>query len=213
MLASAGVPLTPVEVVATAAEAVRCWRRLGGPVVLKADVPGMLHKSGAGGVLTGLDSADQVRRAYQVLRERFRDELRGVLVQPMAPRGVELLLGVTSHPPFGPLFTVGLGGTATDLIADRVHCLLPATEAELDGTLDRLRAAPRLFTGETGAGVRDQLLDAARRIAWLAARLPEVAEAEVNPLLAGPAGAVGVDVRVRLAPATPTDPWLRGLPT
>lgn len=201
LLAAGGFPFAPVQAVGPAGR--------GGPVALKADVPGMLHKSGAGGVLTGLDSAGQVRRAYRVLRERFRDRLRGVLVQPMAPRGIVLLIGS----PAMPLLTVGLGGTATDLIADRAHCLLPAVEAELDAALDRLRAAPRLFAGEAGATVRGQLLDAVRRIAWLAVRLPEVAEAEINPLLAGPAGAVGVDVRVRLAPATPSDPWLRGLPT
>ncbi|WP_037070120.1 bifunctional GNAT family N-acetyltransferase/acetate--CoA ligase family protein [Pseudonocardia acaciae] len=213
LLGSAGLPVAPVEIATTCGAAVRACRQAGGPVALKADASDLLHKSRAGGVWTGLDSAREVRQAYRELRRRFGGRLRGVVVQPMAPPGAELLVGVTSHPPYGPLLTIGLGGTTTDLVGDRAHCLLPATEAELDATLDRLRVAPRLFAGAGGAAIRDQLRDAARRLAWLATRAPEVAETEINPLLAGPTGASAVDIRVRLAPARPAEPWLRGLPT
>jgi hypothetical protein len=110
------------------------------------------------------------------------------------------------------LLTVVLGGTSTDLVDDRAHCLLPATTADLDRLLDRLRAAPRLFTGHGGALVRAALRDAVGRMAWLGELLPELAEAEINPLVVPVAGPVAVDVRARVVPAVPSDPWLRTLP-
>jgi hypothetical protein len=182
-----------------------------GPVALKADVPGVLHKSRADGVRTRLDTAADVSRAFDELADRFGAQLRGVVVQPMARPGIELLLGVTGDPLFGPLLTFGLGGTSTDLVADRAHCLVPATDADVEELLDSLRASPKLFGPQVAerAAVRDAIV----RLGWLAELLPEIVEAELNPLIAGPDGAVAVDARVRLAPAGRTDPYLRSLPT
>jgi len=122
------------------------------------------------------------------------------------------LVGLVADPRCGPLLTVGLGGTSTDLVDDRAHCLLPATTADLDRLPDRMRAAPRLFTGDGGALVRAAVRDVVGRMAWLGELLPELAEVEINPLVVPAAGPVGVDVRVRLAPGLRSNPWLRSLP-
>lgn len=216
LLAAAGIAVVATRVVTEADDAVRCHRDLGCPVALKADVPGLVHKSRAGAVRTGLRTAGQVERAFGELRERFGAALRGVVVQPMAAPGTELLLATTGDPVCGPLLTLGLGGTGTDLVDDRAHCLAPATEADVDDLLDGLRAASRLYRGPDGARLREAARDAVRRMSWLAAVLPELAEAEVNPLVVGDVdgGAVAVDVRVRLQPApVDDDPYLRRLPT
>jgi len=212
LAAAAGLPAVATTVVHSAEAAVRRWRAIGGPVAVKADVPGVLHKRRAGGVATGLDSRREVGRAVREFRERFGRGLRGVVVQPMVADGVELLLGVTVDPLCGPLLTLGLGGSSTDLVDDRTHCLVPATLADLDDLLDGLHAAPGLLDGG-GPGLRTAVRDVACRLAWLAQELPEIAEAEINPLTVGDGGAVAVDVRIRVAHAAPAqDPWLRRLP-
>lgn len=211
LLRAAGMPLAPVTVVTSAEAAVRAWRAHGGPVAVKADVPDVVHKSAVDGVRTGLDSRAEVVRAVRELRSRFGARLRGIVVQPMAEQGPELIVGITGDPRYGPLLTVGLGGTSTDLVGDRAHCLVPASAADVDGALGRLRSAARLFSPEGPARIR--VAEVAHRMAWLADQFPELVEAEINPLVLTPDAAVAVDARVRLAPATTTDPWLRFLPT
>jgi acyl-CoA synthetase (NDP forming) len=211
---SAGLPVLATTVVHGVEAAVRTWRKIGGPVAVKADVPGVLHKRRAGAVATGLDSSRQVSRAVRGFRQRFGSRLRGILVQPMASSGVELLVGVTVDPLCGPLLTLGLGGTSTDLVDDRTHCLMPVMEADLDDLLDGLHATPGLIDGG-GPASRAAVRDVANRLAWLAEQVPEIAEAEINPLTVDGGVAVAVDIRIRLAPALAgaENPWLRRLPT
>lgn len=215
LLGAAGVAVVETEVVTTVEEAVRRRREHGVPLALKADVADVadvLHRSREGAVRTGVDGPVRIGQVFAEFRERFGDALRGVVVQPMAAPGTELLLGATADPLCGPLLTYGLGGTGTDVLDDRAHCLVPATEQDLDDLVDGLRVAPRLYAGKHGARVRGAARDAAARLAWLAAVLPEVVEAEVNPLVVGAGDPVAVDVRVRVAPPPCADPYLRHLP-
>jgi acyl-CoA synthetase (NDP forming) len=124
---SNGLPLADTTVVRSAAAAVRVWRTLGTPVALKADVEGVLHKSAVGAVRAGLASSAHIVAAVRDFRTRFGSRLRGILVQPMSATGLEFLVGITADPLVGPMLTVGLGGTSTDLVDDRAHCLVPPT--------------------------------------------------------------------------------------
>lgn len=212
LAAAAGLPMVATDVVHDAKAALEVWRGHGEPVALKADVPGVTHKSRVGGVRTGLDTAHQISATVHDFQRRFGPDLRGIVVQPMVPAGVELLVGVTADPLCGPLLTLGIGGTSTDLIDDRSHCLVPATDADLDDLVDGMHAAPLLFRGDECAARRQAVRDVAARLAWLADQLPEVAEAEINPLVLETDAPVAVDLRIRLAPSAPSDPWLRNLP-
>ena len=126
--------------------------------------------------------------------------LEGAIVQPML-RGVELIAGVVSDALFGPVVMFGSGGTAVELFGDRVLRILPLTDQDAHEMVRSIRGAPLLF-GHRGAppcdvaAVEDVLL----RIARLADEVPQVAEMDLNPLIASPGGAVAVDVRIRLAP-------------
>jgi len=109
---------------------------------------------------------------------------------------------------FGPLLMAGSGGVLTDLLADRQWRGLPLTDLDATDMVHSLRCAP-LLAGYRGAEAADQaaVLDVIHRIAWLAEQVPELAELDINPLVAGPTGAFAVDVRIRLAPATPEPDW------
>ena len=212
LFAAAGIATAPVCAVGGESDAVDRWRHWSRPVMLKGDVHGVVHKTRAGAVLGPLDTAGGVASAYRTLCSRF-ENLRGVIVQPQQTgTGPELLAGIAADPVYGPLITIGLGGIHTDLLDDPAHYLAPATEGEVDDLLARLRASRGLFTGTAGTGLRDQLREVVAGLSWLATHHPELAEAEINPLIPTERGLIGVDARVRLAPRTVSDPWLRTLP-
>ncbi|MDH6121375.1 GNAT family N-acetyltransferase [Kitasatospora sp. GAS204B] len=194
--------------------AARTLGQLGheGKSVLKAYWPDQLHKSAADAVRTGLGGTDEVRAAYREFEARFGESMAGVVVQPMAAPGLELLAGVVQDQVFGPLVMLGLGGTATDLLDDRTARLAPLTERDLTTMVTELRSAP-LLLGRPGTPPVD--LTALRRVlaglSRLATDLPQLAEVDLNPLIARPGGLLCVDARVRLEPRPAFDPYLRRL--
>ncbi|MER8162023.1 bifunctional GNAT family N-acetyltransferase/acetate--CoA ligase family protein [Streptomyces sp. NPDC094472] len=196
----------------TAAAAVRHLADGSTRVALKAYWPGLVHKSDQGALRLDLDGVDQVRHAYRDLRERFGDRMTGALVQPMARRGTELFAGVVQDEVFGPLVLFGLGGTATELLADHAARLAPLTDRDVHTLITSPRCAPLLF-GYRGGGAVDlegleQLL---LRLSRMACDLPQLAEADLNPVVARPDGVVALDVRLRILPRHAHDPYLRRL--
>jgi acyl-CoA synthetase (NDP forming)/GNAT superfamily N-acetyltransferase len=207
-----GIPLVRTQPVTSEEAAVSAGARLGGPVVLKADVPGLVHKTDAGAVQLDLHGPDEVRAAYRALAGRFGARLSAVLVQPMIGGGTEVIIGVVQEPVFGPLVVFGLGGVATDVLADRSARLTPLTDTDAAALVRSIRAAP-LLLGHRGTPPADlaALQDILLRISRLADDLPQVAELDLNPVIARPDGAHVVDTRVRILPAQPADPYLRRL--
>ncbi|WP_084703684.1 bifunctional acetate--CoA ligase family protein/GNAT family N-acetyltransferase [Phaeacidiphilus oryzae] len=183
-----------------------------GRLVAKAYWPGQVHKSEFGAVRTDLEGIAQVRAAVRDFRTRFAGRLDGVVLQPTAAPGIELFAGVAQDRVFGPLVLFGLGGTAADLLDDRAARLAPLTDTDVDAMLTGVHATPLLFgyrgTPKPDLAALEHLL---ARLSRLATDLPQLAEADLNPVIAGPDGAVCVDARLRLLPVRPFDPYLRRL--
>jgi acetate---CoA ligase (ADP-forming) len=199
LLAAAGVSFVPAREVATPDDAAAAAAEIGYPVVLKA--LGLLHKSDVGGVVTGLSDERALRAALADLRERLAPA--AFSVERMAPvgDGVELLVGARWDARFGPVALVGLGGVFTEVLGDVAVALAPVDEATARELLLSLRAGA-LLQGARGRREVD-LAAAAFAVAALshvAAAHPEIAEIEVNPLLALPDGALGLDARVVMRP-------------
>ncbi|MGW0885465.1 bifunctional acetate--CoA ligase family protein/GNAT family N-acetyltransferase [Streptomyces sp. NPDC002671] len=215
LLGCYGIPLIPWAWARDEDEAVAAADRLEGAdgrVVMKAYWPGLLHKSEQHALHLGLQNASQVRAAHRDLVTRFGDRMTGVVVQPLAERGTELFAGVVQDEVFGPLVVFGLGGTATELLADHAARLAPLTDLDVHDLLTSPRCSPLLF-GYAGSpavdlGGPEQLL---HRLSRMASDLPELAEADLNPVLAGPHGVTTLDARIRLVPRHPHDPYLRKL--
>jgi ATP-grasp domain len=212
LLACYGIAAVTTCAAGSAEEAVAVAAGLGGAVVLKAEADGVVHKSRAGAVRLDLRTGDEVAGAYGELAAAFGARLRRVLVQPMLAGGVETIVGVVAEPVFGPLVVFGLGGVATDVLGDRAARLAPLTGADAAAMIGAVRAAP-LLTGQAGSPAVDTaaLAGLLLRVSRLADDLPQVAELDLNPVIARPDGAYPVDVRVRVAPAVPRDPFLRQL--
>ena len=205
-----GLPLIATRAVSDAEQAVAAATELGVPVALKAIAPGLVHKTDAGGVRLGLDRPDAVRRAAVDIEHAVTQaghRLDGLIVQPMAPPGVELIVGVVHDRSFGPILACGAGGTTAELITDVAVRLAPVTDVQAREMVRALRTFPML-DGYRGAprcdlaGIEDVLL----RVSAMVEAHPEIVELDCNPVVAGPDGTVIVDARVRVEMTTPPRP-------
>jgi acyl-CoA synthetase (NDP forming) len=194
-LAPARVATTPDGVAAAAAE-LKCH------VALKAIAPGVIHKTEAGAVRLDLPDPEAARLAAADLDARLRVqgyEPSGFLVQQMIGDGVEVLVGALNHPSFGPIVACGAGGTLTELLEDVGMRLAPVGRRTARDLVRALRTA-KLLNGWRGAPRCDvgAVVDVITRMATLIDDRPEIAELEINPLIATSDGVSAVDLRVRL---------------
>jgi acyl-CoA synthetase (NDP forming) len=204
------LPLVISRIVADADGAVDAARQIGGPVALKAIAPGLLHKSDAGAVRLALDGADAVRGAAEAIQAAVGGAgltLDGLLVQPMAPSGVEMIIGVVHDHRFGPVLACGAGGTSAELIKDVAVAITPVTDLDVAEMLRSLKTFP-LLDGYRGAQRCDlaAIEDVLHRVNAMVQAHPEIAEMDCNPLISTPDGAAIVDARVRVELAGPPSP-------
>jgi acetyl coenzyme A synthetase (ADP forming)-like protein len=195
LLSAYGIPLVPERIATTPAEAVEAARELGFPAVVKTAAPGV-HKTEIGGVLLDLRTEDAVREGSDTL---LRAHAAPVIVQPLLRGATELLAGVVQDPVFGPLVAFGPGGALAELIGEASFRLAPLSDHDALELVHGGKAG-RLVAGFRGAepADADALTDLVLRLGRLAADLPEVAELDLNPVLAGPDGCVAVDARIRV---------------
>ncbi len=203
LLACYSIPLLPWRVAHSPVEAVEASWEIGGPVALKAIAPDLVHKSDVGGVRVGLEGSDAVAQAAHSISAAVAGAghaLEGLLVQSMAPRGVELLMGVVHDESFGPVIACGAGGTSAEVMGDVAVRITPLTDLDAHDALRSLRVF-RLLEGYRGAppcnlpAVEEILL----RLGALVDAHREIAELDMNPVVAGTDGAVVADARIRLA--------------
>jgi acetyl coenzyme A synthetase (ADP forming)-like protein len=195
-----GVPVIASRRAATADDAVVAATELGYPVALKAGAPTLVHKSDVGGVHLNLASDAELRRAYADMREALGDRMGDAVVQPMAAPGLELIVGVTHDPVFGPLVLFGMGGVTSELVRDTALRFVPLTVFDAHEMVRSLRSSPLLFGYRNAppvdvVAVEELLL----RIGRLAEDVPELAELDCNPVVASASGATVLDVKLRIA--------------
>jgi acyl-CoA synthetase (NDP forming) len=195
LLADYGVPTTPARAASTVDEAIETAEVIGFPVAVKTAAAGVSHKSDVGGVLLGLADADAVAEAYRDVEARLGSQ---VVVAAMAPRGVELALGIVPDPQFGPLVLVAAGGVLVELLHDRRLAFPPLDEPAALRLIDALRARP-LLDGLRGAPPADvgALASAVSRLSLIASDLGDLLVAlDVNPMIVSADGCVAVDALV-----------------
>ncbi|MFF4370223.1 acetate--CoA ligase family protein [Streptomyces sp. NPDC001594] len=200
LLRAYGIRVPREQLVTSAAAAVRAAGLVGYPVVMKASGPQLAHKTELGLVKVGLTSASQIRDAYRELTDIARYEnvpLDGILVCQMVERGVEMVVGVTQDPLFGPTVTVGLGGVLVEVLHDAAVRVPPFGEDQARTMLRELRGAA-LLDGVRGAPPADvdALVEVVLRVQRMALELgDELSELDINPLMVLPRGqgAVALD--------------------
>ncbi len=199
---SVGVPVPLSVVVDDEASAVQAVETVGGRAVFKAVIPGLLHKSEAGGVALDINSTS-ASATYQRLSQLAGDgKPNSVLVETFVPKGVEALVGVTSSS-LGKVLTVGVGGILTEIISDVAIRLLPVSEEIVRDMIAETRLAP-LFAGARGSAPVDvdSFIKAVLRIAEVAEGWPEGSELDMNPISVLPNGAWVLDSAYSLSDTT-----------
>jgi acyl-CoA synthetase (NDP forming) len=168
--------------------------KVGFPLVMKIQSRDIPHKSEAGGVRVNIASAEDASAAYTQLVENARRfspsaNIQGVLVGPMAKKGVEMIVGTVNDPTFGPMVMAGLGGVTTELFKDVVYRPAPVSADEAASMLNDLKAAPLLdaFRGSAKSD-RAALARLIAQVSQLAAQRDDISEIEVNPVLVHPEG-------------------------
>ncbi|AIG76256.1 Hypothetical protein AJAP_16940 [Amycolatopsis japonica] len=207
-----GIP-TPAERLATTAEeAVAQAEEIGLPVVLKIVSPDILHKTEAGGVLVGLATADAVADGFRTIVANAEAydadaEITGVQVQRMLSSGQEVIVGATTDTTFGKIVAFGLGGVLVEVLKDVTFRLAPLDRDEAFSMIDGIAAA-EILRGVRGAEPvsRDALADVLTRVGTLVTDFPQLAEVDLNPVLATPDGATAVDVRILVDPEAAREP-------
>ena len=203
-----GIPTSRDVLCTTASEAEKAAKKIGYPVVLKVSSPDLLHKSDAGLVRVGVDSAKDVRAAFDELSKKARKadkkaRVEGVLVCEMVTGGVEMLVGVSQDQLFGPVITIGTGGIFTEVFGDVTFRVPPFATDEAQRALRELNGF-KLLEGVRGAAAADvdALVDTIMRVQQLALELAtDVRELDINPLVVSPSsgrsqGAVALDALV-----------------
>jgi acetate---CoA ligase (ADP-forming) len=198
LLACYGIATAAQHVAATPAAVGRAAASLGFPVAVKAVAPDLVHKGAVGAVRTDVGSVAASRRAAAEVLEAARragHEPTGVLVQPMASPGAELLVGVVHDPLFGAVVACGVGGSLVEVLREVEVRLAPLSARDVSA----LAGSPVVARLVAHAGASEEgVSDVLRRVSALADAHPEIAELDLNPLVASPGGVIAVDARVRV---------------
>jgi acetyltransferase len=205
LLKAYGIPIVAGEMARTQKEAVAIAQVIGYPVALKIVSPNILHKSDVGGIKLNLADDAAVEAAYRQIMENVaqahpEEKPAGVLVEAMAPKGHEVIVGMRRDPQFGPLIMFGLGGIFVELIGDVAFRVAPMTRADALSMVNQTKAG-RLLAGLRGQEPADidAVVDCILRLGQLSLDFSEIEEIEVNPLLVQAQGAVALDARVVLS--------------
>lgn len=199
-----GIPVPQEGLAKSADEAVKMAEGMGFPVVLKIVSPQILHKTEAGGVLVGVNSADEVRAGYQKIVDNAKAydakaDIHGIQVQQMLKGGQEVIVGAVTDPSFGKLVAFGLGGILVEVLKDITFRLAPVTHEDALSMLDGIQAA-EMLKGVRGSDPvdREALAKILVNVSRLVDEVPEIVELDLNPVFARADGATAADVRIVL---------------
>ena len=199
-----GVPITKIEVAKTEDAAVAAAKKIGFPIVLKIVSAQVLHKSDAGGVVVGVNDEKGIREGYQKIISNIKKNvptavIDGILVQEMAPKGTEIIIGSTVDATFGPTVMFGLGGIFVEILKDVSFRLVPISKEDAWEMLDEIKAK-KMLDGPRGTAKADKetIVATLLAVSKMLMECPEIKELDMNPILVYEKGARAVDARVIL---------------
>jgi len=204
LLKKAGIPVVEAKLARSKKEAISISKEMGFPVVLKISSPDVVHKSDSGGVKLGLANATQLGKAYSEIISSVRQaypeaQIQGVSVQPMAPPGVEVIVGMSKDPQFGPVLMFGLGGILVEVLKDVSFRIVPVTERDAREMVREIKGYPVLegYRGQKPASI-PSLEKLIVKVSQFVENNPQIKELDLNPIFAYPDKAVAVDARIVL---------------
>jgi acyl-CoA synthetase (NDP forming) len=202
MLEDAGVPVSPARLAKTKDDAAKIASELGFPIVLKIVSPQITHKSDVGGVALSIASADDAGAAFDRIVASATQHVPdativGVAVQRMEKQGIEVIIGVTKDPQFGPVLMFGLGGVLVEVLKDVAFRIIPIEQRDARQMIEEIKGYPLLqgYRGQAPADIA-ALHALLLKVSSFIEAHPEVAELDLNPVFAYADGAIAVDARI-----------------
>jgi len=199
-----GIPVIETKLARTKKEAVSISKGIGFPVVLKIISPDVVHKSDSGGVRLGLANATQVSNAYSEIMVSMRQKypkaaIQGVSVQPLARPGIEVIIGVSQDPQFGPVIMFGLGGVLVEVLKDVSFRIVPVTRRDAQEMIKEIKGYPILegYRGQEPASI-SALEELIVKVSQFIEQNPQIKELDLNPIFAYKDKAIAVDARIIL---------------
>ena len=154
ILKTYGVKVPPYALATSANEAVKQAKKIGFPLVMKVVSPQILHKTDVGGVKVGIDNINDVKKTFNDMYGRLSKkkgvDVKGILLEKMVPKGVELIVGIQNDPQFGPMIMAGLGGVMTEVFKDVAFRMLPITTSDAKSMINELKGS-KLLKGFRGS--------------------------------------------------------------
>lgn len=203
MLEAYGIQNVPGDLAENVDEAVRIAEKIGQPVVMKIVSEDILHKSDSGGIALNIGNSNELRVEYDAMMARIAKSgpnarIRGVMVEQMAPKGLEVIVGMRRDATFGPLMMFGLGGTMVELLKDISFKVAPLTNEDIDEMIDNTIAG-KLLKGYRGSAEADlaAVKQVIARLSQLSLDNPSISEIEINPLIVYPKGKGGISLDSR----------------
>jgi acyl-CoA synthetase (NDP forming) len=204
LLKKAGIPVVEAKLARSKKEAVFISKEMGFPVVLKISSSDVVHKSDSGGVKLGLANAAQVGKAYSEIISSVKQaypkaQIQGVSVQPMAPPGIEVIVGMSKDPQFGPVLMFGLGGILVEVLKDVSFRIVPVAERDAREMIREIKGYPILegYRGHKPASI-PALEKLIVNVSQFVEKNPQIKELDLNPVFAYSDKAVAVDARIIL---------------
>ena len=202
LLKNHGLPVPEFSEVRTRQEVAKAADQVGYPLVMKVMSPQVIHKSDAGGVVTGIRSSADAEKAFDTISHNVKTFdpsaiISGFIIEQQKEKGLEILVGGRTDPTFGKVITVGMGGTLVELIRDISIRVLPVTTQDINGMLQELQAYP-LIKGFRNEPARDKegLISLIDRVARFFITRPTIGEFDLNPVFLYEKGACVVDARI-----------------
>lgn len=201
-----GIPVIEAKLAQNKTEAVKIGNEIGFPLVMKIASPDIIHKSDIGGVKLGINNVTSIKKSFDSIirsaREHFPDaKIDGVTVQKMAPSGIEIIIGISHDPQFGPVMMFGLGGIFVEVIEDVSFRILPLTPKDAKEMIKEIKGY-QLLKGFRGSDPADieflerLLLDVSSFIE----DYPQIKELDLNPVFVYKKGGLVIDARIILEP-------------
>jgi len=208
LLKEAGIDVVDTRLGTSKEEAISISQELGFPVVLKIASADVVHKSDAGGVKLGLETAEKVGEAYDDIMTAIKKEypqakIQGVSVQKMARTGVEVIIGMSKDAQFGPVLMFGLGGILVEILKDVSFRIVPLVKRDAAEMIREIKGYPLLegYRGQEPVDVAN-LEELILKVSDFVDKNPDIKELDLNPIFAYSDGAVAVDARVILEEAS-----------
>ncbi len=201
------LPVLPSKLVNSVEDALMAVQEIGYPVVLKVVSPDIIHKLDVGGVIVGIDNHNDLIQAYLSIQKNVKEKapqakIKGINIQKMAKPGLELIVGVSRNPKFGPVLMFGLGGSYVEAIKDLTFRLCPIRELGAYKMIEEIRSS-KIFSEFRGKRAKDKkaIAEIIMRTSQLVIDIPEIKELDMNPifLYEEGEGAVIADARIILS--------------